>query len=461
MKKILFIILLLVSGLAYAQNPIYGKKVVGIDSLVSDTIRARTQSYPFLFGVQVDNIAIDGATITSSTNVTIDKDLNIPSSSGDRLFLNSTGTQIAVYDNDKGQISLRNNAGQEGGTNTLLGTNNADTDPALNIESNINGQDSGTDAALEIQLRNGNAAISTRPLLRMYNYTSEQLEVDANGNWDFGNNDIDAGAYDGTSVQVSGSVTAGTQGGANNFTAIGNGNIQFFKVGAAGNSTIELEGVNGLRFNSWTDSIFFNNEDVVDVGSIRGTNDLVSLKDSVNINGSLRMNGNRITQVATPTQSTDAANKAYVDANSNTGSTGNFDEINDQAGTGAPDFPNGLTLSGGSDVLDTYQDGVVAGNGDLSGGDFYFEKIGNAVVITWESLSHTSATSAASSSGLVPSAYRPTNEITNVYEVTGSVVRKVTIATDGTVTFNYYDWAGAGFSRGATDVGSITYSITP
>ena len=49
-KAILLIIVLFLGVSAYAQNNVYGKKVVGLDSLVSDTIRARTQAAPYIEG---------------------------------------------------------------------------------------------------------------------------------------------------------------------------------------------------------------------------------------------------------------------------------------------------------------------------------------------------------------------------------------------------------------------------
>lgn len=46
-RHLLTICIILLSFYTYAQNNVYGKKVVAIDSLVSDTIVARSQAYPF------------------------------------------------------------------------------------------------------------------------------------------------------------------------------------------------------------------------------------------------------------------------------------------------------------------------------------------------------------------------------------------------------------------------------
>ena len=49
-RHLLLVCVLLMSIYAYGQNNVYGKKVVGLDSLVADTIRARTQAVPYIVG---------------------------------------------------------------------------------------------------------------------------------------------------------------------------------------------------------------------------------------------------------------------------------------------------------------------------------------------------------------------------------------------------------------------------
>ena len=71
---------------------------------------------------------------------------------------------------------------------------------------------------------------------------------------------------------------------------------------------------------------------------------------------------------------------------------------------------------------------------------------------------HANGTSAETSSGLIPANFRPTaSEIVNVYHMETSNVARIRIEPDGTLSTNYIDWAGSGFSR--TDTGSA-FTIT-
>ena len=144
MKKAILLIIVLVLGVsAYAQNNVYGKKVVGLDSLVSDTIRARTQAAPYIEGfgtgvggsnteiqfndngvfgassgltwdgtsLTVDNLTLNGNTISSSTG-TIDivptgtEDVRI--TNGGDLILNNSSSRIVtprIYASSGGSAS--------------------------------------------------------------------------------------------------------------------------------------------------------------------------------------------------------------------------------------------------------------------------------------------------------------------------------------------------------------------
>lgn len=72
-----------------------------------------------------------------------------------------------------------------------------------------------------------------------------------------------------------------------------------------------------------------------------------------------------------------------------TAAAGAFDTITDQAGTGPPDFSQGLTLSGGSDALTDYvaptsfsvtcYDANSGGNSQAQTGSAYYVRIGNVV----------------------------------------------------------------------------------
>lgn len=60
MKKIFLLVFAIVCAYtSMAQNNVYGKKVVGLDSLVSDTIRARTQANPYAATFQIGDFLIN------------------------------------------------------------------------------------------------------------------------------------------------------------------------------------------------------------------------------------------------------------------------------------------------------------------------------------------------------------------------------------------------------------------
>jgi hypothetical protein len=105
MKKLLGILLVLIVGLnAQAQNNVYGKKVVALDSLVSDTIRARTQAAPYIegfgAGIAGSNTEIqfnDNGVFGASSSLTFDGSVFSSSGDievGDGLLLGSTSSSV-------------------------------------------------------------------------------------------------------------------------------------------------------------------------------------------------------------------------------------------------------------------------------------------------------------------------------------------------------------------------------
>lgn len=81
------------------------------------------------------------------------------------------------------------------------------------------------------------------------------------------------------------------------------------------------------------------------------------------------------------------------------------------------------------------------------------------VVLAFPDLAHTSGSTAASASGFIPSGYRPPHTIINTYSISSADALRILIATDGTITFSYFNWAGSGTSRSSTSSGSCSWVI--
>jgi hypothetical protein len=71
-------------------------------------------------------------------------------------------------------------------------------------------------------------------------------------------------------------------------------------------------------------------------------------------------------------------------------------------------------------------------------------KIGRIVTMTWSEMTHSLSTSAQSSAGVIPAAYRPIVQVDPVYNVAilqdgGGGIKRVRISTSGTLTFYYFN----------------------
>lgn len=99
----------------------------------------------------------------------------------------------------------------------------------------------------------------------------------------------------------------------------------------------------------------------------------------------------------------------------------------------------------------------LTGSGDISSGTLYCYKVGSFVVLTWNNLAHSSSNAASTVSGAIPSDYRPTAQITNVYLADITAVRNVTVTAAGLMSFSYHDWAGSTTNKTATGGGSIAF----
>ena len=144
------------------------------------------------------------------------------------------------------------------------------------------------------------------------------------------------------------------------------------------------------------------------------------------------------------------------------------DSITDEAGSGAPDFDNGLTMSAGS-ILDTYIEdthvstlsGIWAVAQNIT---ILISKVGNVVTLSWPNVLATANTASNITLDVVlDAAYRPTgNGFTRYVRIQDNAVLQLgelTISTGGALDVfvgdNIGNFAGAGSSGLATT--SVTY----
>ena len=134
-----------------------------------------------------------------------------------------------------------------------------------------------------------------------------------------------------------------------------------------------------------------------------------------------------------------------------------------------PDYPARKVSLPFSDVADDtkqyllmrYQKDTVAADNNFSSGNFICSRVGDVVTITTDgSMSHSSASQPATSSGLIPADYRPTSTTDSTYYNDSGVVAKMSVASNGTVTLRYTTWTGSAASRTNSITGmSMTFNI--
>lgn len=135
------------------------------------------------------------------------------------------------------------------------------------------------------------------------------------------------------------------------------------------------------------------------------------------------------------------------------------DSITDKAGSGAPDFPQGLTTNG-TDVLD-YEEAVVVLDGAITG-SARFTRVGNIVTMTGVDVwTHASLSVASTNTGLVPAQFRPPITARNLYIViSGQHINQVSILSNGRIDVAYWDTSFSLVADTTTDVPpSLTYSL--
>ena len=109
----------------------------------------------------------------------------------------------------------------------------------------------------------------------------------------------------------------------------------------------------------------------------------------------------------------------------------------------------------------TYFSEPVTLNGSLTG-TLFCARHGDMVILTGDGpITHASAASASSNAGVIPAKYRPSASFMNqIYFVNGTRVHQCIVESDGTITFDYWTWAGATSATTTTAVtASIAYNI--
>jgi hypothetical protein len=123
---------------------------------------------------------------------------------------------------------------------------------------------------------------------------------------------------------------------------------------------------------------------------------------------------------------TDLNNAVITTADQDIGGTKNF---------------NGTLQIGGLPVpyLET---SITAASGGLTATYIKLVKVGKQVTMTWAGMPHANLATVSSAAGLIPAAYRPTNQIAHIpYHIGtffGAQFKTITVETNGTLVFDYW-----------------------
>jgi hypothetical protein len=105
---------------------------------------------------------------------------------------------------------------------------------------------------------------------------------------------------------------------------------------------------------------------------------------------------------------------------------------------------------------------TLAANGDFTSGNIEIVRIGNTVTITClEGLGHTSASSASTSVGFLPSWAIPQAEYRNVYASTGSILRQFEFRVNGQINVEYRNYSGTLTAAVGAGAFSFSYIASP
>jgi hypothetical protein len=256
MKKLLYTFLILGSFYSYAQNNVYGKKVVAIDSLrVGFGVRSDGGS------LDVDNLNLNLNTISSTSGGIT---LSTVSNSDIVLTPNGTGkVDFLGIANFNGEVLTRNGTGNKlvlnSGTSGMFLSLHGSTHPTRPNEfllQNANGQQLVVDAAGEFDFEAnsltdiGSLALSSTQILN----NGIQRTVD--------NGDFSINGGDATSPSESGLITLGGQ------TNTGGAGMQL-NIGSAALSEISFTVADQKKaFMDLNGDWDFNANDLTDIGSL-------------------------------------------------------------------------------------------------------------------------------------------------------------------------------------------------
>jgi hypothetical protein len=100
---------------------------------------------------------------------------------------------------------------------------------------------------------------------------------------------------------------------------------------------------------------------------------------------------------------------------------------------------------------------VNSGANNISG-TIRVQSDGQKVLLSFESLTHTSSGNLLTATGVIPSWAIPSQQQPNIYESI-TQIRRVAAYADGSIQFIYYDYAGGTQARTNTGIGSVTYPV--
>jgi len=117
--------------------------------------------------------------------------------------------------------------------------------------------------------------------------------------------------------------------------------------------------------------------------------------------------------------------------------------------------------SASAGLISFYKKEAISADNDFTGGTFKVERINDMVTITiTANMTHSSASTAATSAGLVPSYAQPGETLEFVYFVNATTIRGVSISSGGALTTSYFNTdTGAASSRTSSGTFGISYSI--
>lgn len=136
------------------------------------------------------------------------------------------------------------------------------------------------------------------------------------------------------------------------------------------------------------------------------------------------------------------------------------DNITNEAGSGAPDFPNGIELSSSGVVVD-YEEDSGSLDGGFTGGTYRAVRIGKLVTITLDSATNASSGSATSTVTL-PSTMRPTAtaSVVSFNSASQNKTDVFRVNNDGTITLLYMQTGTSGRNdTGPVGVPTLSYVI--